>query len=452
MQKNYTRQLSSEYQKLLKRFLKFRKRSEFKRSRLLRIQYRLKAIYDLLLPKLGMKKLASMAGAGAMVLGMLSPSQIDAQTFSSPTTNPFGLLPSTSARTSYPNFVDLDNDGDLDILASVFYEGFYYYENVGNAEQPDFATAELNPFGLQHSYAHPDPSPVLVDIDNDGDQDLILSEHDSVIFIENTGTASAPQFAEGIDNTFGITVPSYYNYYNLEAVDLDNDGDFDIMAADSDNFVYFENVGTAEQASFADAVETPFNLLGYTYYDTKAIVDLDNDGDFDMLSFVYDGSFDGSFRYFENTGNSETPDFSNVTREPFGIAAQGLAPRAFIEMADLDNDGDIDLLFSEYAVGNSYDNQFFFTYYENISGLTSTADLPEGLEIDVFPTLTSNVVNIRSSHDLEVIELLDATGKLVLTENNATSQLSLRGLTAGIYYVKLNIEDGGFVTKRVIKQ
>jgi len=60
---------------------------------------------------------------------------------------------------------------------------------------------------------------LLIDLDNDGDQDLVLSTQLSLMFLRNDGTGRFEQVAEGLMSA-----------YSLAAADYDDDGDLDIYA------------------------------------------------------------------------------------------------------------------------------------------------------------------------------------------------------------------------------
>lgn len=72
-------------------------------------------------------------------------------------------------------------------------------------------------------------------------------------------------------------------------------------------------------------------------------------------------------------------------------------------------------------------------------------------ELKVYPNPTNGVVNLEvlSSDRLASIELLDMTGKLVLAAP-FQNQLHLGHLSKGIYFLKVQKENGGLLTRKII--
>ena len=60
---------------------------------------------------------------------------------------------------------------------------------------------------------------LLIDLDNDGDQDLVLATQASLLFLANDGTGHFEMVAEGVMSA-----------YSLAAADYDSDGDLDVYA------------------------------------------------------------------------------------------------------------------------------------------------------------------------------------------------------------------------------
>jgi hypothetical protein len=129
--------------------------------------------------------------------------------------------------------------------------------------------------------------PAFADIDNDGDFDVFVGEYYGTIsFFENTGTTSEPVFEErtGAANPFdGVDVG---DYSAPALVDIDNDGDFDAFVGEAYGTIsFFENTGSASAPAFTEQTggANPFNTVDVGYYSTPAFVDIDDDGDFDAF-------------------------------------------------------------------------------------------------------------------------------------------------------------------------
>ena len=198
----------------------------------------------------------------------------------------------------------------------------------------------------------------FVDIDNDGNLDAFVC-HDvqpNVYFI-NDGTINAGlAFYQGpsvaVPNGLG-THPNGGNYGTVW-IDYDNDRDIDMFIAKcrggnvshkinelwrNDRNGNFINVAT--EANLADPVQTW----------SSAWADYDNDGDMDVYVGASSGA-DGSHKFMLNDGDGTFTDATasaNVAGAPFGIEN---AP------GDFNNDGYVDVLSNGRILLNNGDNSF----------------------------------------------------------------------------------------------
>ena len=68
---------------------------------------------------------------------------------------------------------------------------FAYHENIGTINSAQFATAVINPYGLNGSVLDAIPTFEFEDLDNDGDLDLLTGEEDETFYFENVGVQQA---------------------------------------------------------------------------------------------------------------------------------------------------------------------------------------------------------------------------------------------------------------------
>lgn len=209
---------------------------------------------------------------------------------------------------------DIDCDGDLDVvILELFGDMFSWWENTGGdgltwVERSVDMTVD-NPLHAK-----------VADIDADGDSDIVVAGvvSDTIDWFENTG-------GDGLTWTKHSVTTHFNEAAWVDTADFDGDGDLDIVAASDNDGVQW----WAQTAALTWSAN--FIIDDFTDFDNGAVGDLDADGDPDV---VIVSSFPGSIRWFENVndGASWVEDFTQV-----------LGSAQDTEVADFDGDGDLDI-------------------------------------------------------------------------------------------------------------
>lgn len=72
-------------------------------------------------------------------------------------------------------------------------------------------------------------------------------------------------------------------------------------------------------------------------------------------------------------------------------------------------------------------------------------------EISVYPNPVSDVLNVQSDKEIKTIQLISAEGKLI-KKNLNSNQIKLNGLPNGIYFMKIELQNGKILFKKIIKK
>lgn len=246
---------------------------------------------------------------------------VDQDTFS-----PHNTLPADIPIFPASFFLDLDNDGKKDLLASPNsdqtgedYDAIWFYKNINSNEFPVFQFVQKDLF-IEHMVdLGTDAHPVFLDYNADGLLDLVVGNNSffqpfgakapRIYLFENTGTATSPKFNLVDDDYLEFSQFDGTNngYAPSPAFgDLDNDGDLDVLIGEIwGSLFYAEN--TAGPGNHVEFGNLQFEYMGLDVSQRAIpqIVDLDRDGRPDILV----GERRGLVTYFHNDGTPNEPFF-----------------------------------------------------------------------------------------------------------------------------------------------
>jgi len=287
--------------------------------------------------------------------------------------------------------LDVDHDGDLDFVSN-----HVWFENPGNLKQnPDNAWTF-------HKYEGGGHDIVAADIDGDGWKDIVANK--GMNWFDTSDSLRQYQIYDGLDfhgafapngigdldgdNDLDLVVPGYWfenrgdgkgkwmqhkwPYIPVQnasygtsirawVVDIDNDGDQDIVYSDSDTgwgHVYWcENKTKGAKwvlHKLQDPPVAPGDVGGTGSFHSLGVADFDIDGDLDIFSgeqedpddyMVKDGKIAMKPKglkergvIWENIGTANVPNFKPVVIQ---IDNPGWHD---VSLGDVDGDGDIDLV------------------------------------------------------------------------------------------------------------
>lgn len=235
---------------------------------------------------------------------------------------------------------------------------------ITGAEFIDSGRVMLNPF----SGGHNNIKPQFVDIDADGDKDMVFLDGDGTFGIyENRGSASSADFKLLTELPPGFEIKNWF-----WLADMDGDGDFDLFTGTSDNFIsYYINTGTPLLARYTLSAPRLKTITGDSILTdpgcNPVFVDVDADGDFDLIS----GNSNGTLSFYKNTGGAQNPQFEFITETWMNILiiGGGFSARhgaSAIDFGDIDGDGDLDIFWGDFFGLSLY-------YLENTGSGTNPA-------------------------------------------------------------------------------
>lgn len=372
-----------------------------------------------------------------------------------------------------PAIVDMDKDGDLDILSfEVLGAQLPYYKNMrvedglpcdsmrmvlstncwGQFYQTIYqgvilgALCKGNSDEQNKKQRHTGNAIEFIDMDGDADLDFVggnISFNTAQVLYNNGSGIINSQDSMYNQNGHELNMPVWPSPFH---VDIDQDGDRDLLftthtegvsAANYNAVAYYKNLGTDANPNFVFQHDTLLvdQMIDVGAYSYPTLFDYNKDGKPDLFLGT-EGVLNNStgvqqarLAYYNNTSTSGSISFELVNRDFLGMSVFNF-PGIFPHFGDITGDGIADLIF-----GNTKGN---IGVFKNLA--PSNAVTPNfSFMIDSLPNIFVNKYSTPILYDIDQdgkTDLLvgDRTGKLALfrdTSSNSTKKLALTTINYG---------------------
>ncbi len=376
-----------------------------------------------------------------------------------------------------PAIVDVEGDGDLDILSyhiggeylqyhqnqsqelyghsdSLIFElknscwggyredvttnGVYLHDNSGPCDGSNVPNPEL-PVGSSPK-AHAGSTVLALDYDNSGVLDLILGDvsYTNMMLLINGGTVpNSNSDMISMNNAF----PSNSTPINMQLfpagfyVDVDFDGKKDLLVTPNANNVsenessvlFYKNTGANSLPNFVYQTKSFLqnDMIEHGTASSPQIVDLNNDGLLDLIVsnfYAYKATNlkESRLAYYQNTGTIGNPKFTFVDVNFLNLAQSNLGLRLFPTFGDLNGDGKPDMLIG-------LENGSLAYYQNNTTGSNPSFASPmlnyadqSGNVISAGQYASPQLFDLNNDGKLDLI-LGKKTGELRYYENTGTT-------------------------------
>ncbi len=428
-------------------------------------------------------------------------------------TDYFGTLTNLYVPSSdIPAIIDVDNDGDLDVLTfgingtHVEYHQNQSRELYGHSDSlifelknncwglfgEDLSTNVIilndnstdctsgnvpNPLKINYTNQkeglHAGSTVLALDYDNNGVLDLILGDisYSNLTLLINGGSAPNTNSAMISQNN---AFPSNSIPVNLELfpaaffIDVDFDGIKDLVVSGNaknvsqnvQSIYFYKNTGSNALPSFNFQYKNLFqkDMIDHGTGSIPIISDIDKDGKKDLIIsnfFRYKPSLskESTMAYYKNTGTTSNPIFSLIDDDFLNLGTSGFGLRLFPAFGDLDNDSDQDLILGK-------DDGRLIYYSNTTSGSSPTFGSPTvnlqdalGTIIEVQQYASPQLFDLNEDGLFDLI-IGDKNGKLTYYQNTGTAAapvFTLVNNNLGLVDVTENGSTNGYATPHFFK-
>ncbi|MEM9886805.1 MAG: FG-GAP-like repeat-containing protein [Bacteroidota bacterium] len=264
----------------------------------------------------------------------------------------------------YIQIEDIDDDGDMDILAmtSTQNSAIIWYKNDG---QNNFLSTQLVRDQISNAYSFG-----LADLDNDEDEDIVIVSNTGIEWLKNDGMGTFV-----LQDTLMSFTNGFERLTKISFVDFNQDDFIDILAESEYGSI---NIYVNNEGELFSSSRIASGGLG-KWWPSSIFTDVDEDGDLDILSaYFFEPRILSKLVFFEN-------DNGSFFREREIETFQGVDVSIHLMDIDRDLDQDILLVGKQEAEVVWYENKGAGTYSEahTIVGDTPMGDISFALPADI---------------------------------------------------------------------
>ncbi|MEZ4887556.1 MAG: T9SS type A sorting domain-containing protein [Chitinophagales bacterium] len=349
----------------------------------------------------------------------------------------------------YQNFpsVGMDSDGDFVISWSSYYQdGSYdgiYAQRYNSDGSPNGGEFQVNTFTNDNQ-----SFPKLA-MDNDGD--FVISWFSYEQDGDSQGIFAQRYNNDGSRNGDEFQVNSYTTETQIfHSIDMDSDGDFVIAwhsyEQDGDSYGIYAQRYNSDGSPNGNEFQVNNYTTSYQGYPS---VGMDSDGDF-VIAWLSDGDENNYEVYAQHYNSDGSPNGSNFQVNTYTDGYQVLPS------VGMDNDGNFVVAWhSNEQDGDSYGiyaqryGDFGVGIEDSFLEKNPISFYPNPATSHLYFDFNKETISFNSSIEVQIYNPL---GKLVLTSmvERENPELSIEGLTSGMYLVEMRVEGGWIGSEKLM--
>jgi len=315
------------------------------------------------------------------------------------------------------DITDYNNDGWKDIAicgySSLGPPVSYIFKNNGNFNFVDISAGLRGMYSGELSWG---------DYNHDSLPDLVINGTDGINFrVRFYRNLGSDVFAEALFTFPGTAGTIDWIDYNLDGID-------DLLISGVDSSSAHNVTALYQNDSAGNFILIPTNIPDFGEPSAVTVADFNNDSIQDICLVGGNGTF-SSFSVIAYGMGSAT---FNLVPLP-----QALIDNLFIEAADIDSDGDWDLVMSTYILRNDGTTTGLNAITKNVT------------EVILYPNPTTSELNILSDQKMHSFQIHDLHSRLISENKNSVDKIKVytQNLPAGLYSLRMVLNDGKTVHK-----